>query len=71
VPASKGFSKYHFALAWLFEISESNLPARLSLSEFILGKQAKKALQKGLTKAFVKTTLFNIIFLLRTKRRPI
>ena len=40
---SKGFPKDRLALAWLFEISESNLPGWMSIFEFILRRQAKKA----------------------------
>jgi quercetin dioxygenase-like cupin family protein len=43
---SKGFPKDRLALAWLFEISESNLPGWMSLFEFILRYQAKKAKQR-------------------------
>lgn len=54
----KGFPKDRLALAWLFEISESNLPGWMSIFEFILRKQAKKARAKGidkdLTKKYVK-----------------
>lgn len=45
-----GFPKDKLALAWLFDISESNLPGLMSLFEFILRKQAKKARQKGIDK---------------------
>ena len=45
-----GFPKDRLALAWLFDISESNLPGWMSVFEFILRKQAKKARQKGLDK---------------------
>ncbi len=55
---SNGFPKDKLALAWLFDISESNLPGWMSLFEFILRKQAKKARQKGidrqLTERYVK-----------------
>ena len=44
----KGFPKNKLALAWLFDISESNLPGWMSIFEFILRKQAKKARTKGL-----------------------
>ena len=47
---SNDFPKDKFALAWLFEISESNLPGWLSLIEPILRRQAKKAVLKGLDK---------------------
>jgi len=45
-----GFPKDKLALAWLFEISESNLPGWMSVFEFILRRQAKKAKQKGIDK---------------------
>ena len=40
-----GFPKDRLALAWLFSISESNLPGWMSVFEFILRKQAKKAIE--------------------------
>jgi quercetin dioxygenase-like cupin family protein len=43
-----GFPKNKLTLAWLFDISESNLPGWMSLFEFILRKQARKARQKGI-----------------------
>ena len=43
-----GFPKDKLALAWLFDISESNLPGWMSLFEFILRAQAKKARKKGI-----------------------
>jgi quercetin dioxygenase-like cupin family protein len=46
----KGFPKDRLALAWLFEISESNLPGWMSLFEFILRRQAKKAKALGIDK---------------------
>jgi len=46
----KGLPKNKLALAWLFDISESNLPGWMSIFEFILRKQAKKALAKGIDK---------------------
>ena len=45
-----GFPKDKLALAWLFDISESNLPGWMSLIEFILKAQAKKARKKGIDK---------------------
>lgn len=48
---NKGFPNDRLALAWLFEISESNLPGWMSVFEFILRKQAKKAKARGLDKA--------------------
>jgi len=47
---SNGFPKDKLALAWLFDISESNLPGWMSLFEFILRRQAKKARAKGIDK---------------------
>ena len=51
---SKGFPKNRLALAWLFEISESNLPGWMSIFEFILRRQAKKARALGLDKELVE-----------------
>ncbi|MGH2553385.1 MAG: hypothetical protein ACRDEB_06685, partial [Chitinophagaceae bacterium] len=48
-----GFPKDKLALAWLFEISESNLPGWMSMFEFILKLQAKKARKKGLDKFLI------------------
>ena len=48
-----GFPKDKLALAWLFDISESNLPGWMSVFEFILRKQAKKAKEKGVDKALL------------------
>jgi len=45
-----GFPKDRLALAWLFMISESNLPGWRSIFEFILRNQAKKAVAKGIDK---------------------
>jgi len=50
----KGFPKDRLALAWLFDISESNLPGWMSIFEFILRKQAKKARKKGIDKELVE-----------------
>ena len=50
----KGFPKDRVALAWLFDISESNLPGWLSLIEFILRRQAKKARTTGLDKSLIE-----------------
>ncbi len=47
---ANGFPKDKLALAWLFDISESNLPGWMSLFEFILRKQAKKARKRGIDK---------------------
>ncbi len=48
-----GFPKDKLALAWLFDISESNLPGWRSIFEGILRKQAKKARSKGLDKSLM------------------
>lgn len=48
---ANGFPKDKLALAWLFDISESNLPGWMSIFEFILRRQAKKAREKGIDKA--------------------
>ncbi len=45
-----GFPQDKLALAWLFDISESNLPGWMSIFEFVLRKQAKKARAKGIDK---------------------
>lgn len=50
---SKGFPKNRLALAWLFDISESNLPGWMSIFEFILRRQAVKAKAKGLDKELI------------------
>lgn len=50
----KGFPKNRLALAWLFEISESNLPGWMSIFEFILRRQAKKARAMGLDRELVQ-----------------
>jgi len=49
-----GFPKDKYALAWLFDISESNLPGWMSLFEGILRKQAKKARAKGIDKQLLE-----------------
>ena len=53
-----GFPKDKLALAWLCDISESNLPGWMSIFEFILRNQAKKArlngLDQELTEKYVK-----------------
>lgn len=51
---SKGFPKDRLALAWLFEISESNLPGWMSVFEFILRRQARKAKAKGLDQEMIQ-----------------
>lgn len=48
-----GFPKDRLALAWLFDISESNLPGWMSLFEFILRRQAKKARKKEIDKKLI------------------
>ena len=48
-----GFPKDKLALAWLFDISESNLPGWMSIFEFILRKQAKTARKKGIDKQLI------------------
>ncbi|TND00497.1 MAG: cupin [Bacteroidetes bacterium] len=45
---AKGMPKDPLSLAWLFSISESNIPGWRSVFEFILNAQAKKALKKGI-----------------------
>ncbi len=50
----KGFPKDKLALAWLFEISESNLPGWMSIFEFILRRQAKAAKAKGIDKKLIE-----------------
>lgn len=47
---SKGMPKNKLALAWLFSISESNLPGWRSIFEGLLRRQAKKAIEKGIDK---------------------
>lgn len=49
----KGFPRNPLALAWLFEISESNLPGWRSIFEFILRRQAAKAKRIGLDKILI------------------
>ncbi len=49
-----GFPKDKLALAWLFDISESNLPGWMSLFEFILRGQAKKARRKGIDRKLIE-----------------
>jgi len=46
----KGFPKNKYALAWLFSISESNLPGLLSLFEVVLRRRARKAIKAGIDK---------------------
>ncbi|MCF6132120.1 cupin domain-containing protein [Flavobacterium wongokense] len=48
-----GFPKDRLALAWLFDISESNLPGWMSIFEFILRRQSKKAIAKGIDKTLI------------------
>jgi len=49
-----GFPKDKLTLAWLFDISESNLPGWMSMFEFILRRQARKARKKGIDAALIK-----------------
>lgn len=49
-----GFPKDKLALAWLFDISESNLPGWMSLFEFILRARARKAREKGIDKTLTE-----------------
>lgn len=49
-----GFPKDKLSLAWLFEISESNLPGWMSMFEFILRKRAKKAREKAIDRQLIK-----------------
>jgi quercetin dioxygenase-like cupin family protein len=51
---NKGFPKDRLALAWLFEISESNLPGWMSIFEFILRRQAKKARQQKIDRQLIE-----------------
>ncbi len=51
---ANGFPKDKLALAWLFDISESNLPGWMSFFEFILRGQAKKARKKGIDKQLIE-----------------
>ncbi len=46
-----GFPKDRLALAWLFEISESNLPGWMSIFEAILRRQARRARARGIDKS--------------------
>lgn len=50
----KGLPKNPLALAWLFDISESNLPGWRSIFEFILRRQAAKAKRIGLDRKLVE-----------------
>lgn len=49
-----GFPKDRLALAWLFDISESNLPGWRSIFEFILRRQAKAACKKGIDRQLLE-----------------
>src|SRR5690349_4122755 len=51
---SNGFPKDKLALAWLFDISESNLPGWMSIFEFILRRQARTARRKGIDKRLLE-----------------
>lgn len=50
---SNGFPKDKLTLAWIFDISESNLPGWMSMFEFILRRQARRARQKGVDRALI------------------
>jgi quercetin dioxygenase-like cupin family protein len=50
---ANGFPKDKHALAWLFEISESNLPGWRSIFEFMLRNWSKKAKKKGIDKELI------------------
>lgn len=50
---ANGFPKDKLALAWLFEISESNLPGWMSIFEFVLRRQAKKAREKHIDRVLI------------------
>ncbi len=49
-----GFPKDKYALAWLFDISESNLPGWMSLFEGILRRQAKAAVKRATDKLLLE-----------------
>ena len=49
-----GFPKNPLALGWLFVISESNLPGWRNIFEFILRRQARKAIATGLDKQLIE-----------------
>jgi quercetin dioxygenase-like cupin family protein len=49
-----GFPKDAVSLAWLFDISESNLPGWRSMFEPLLRWQAKKARKKGIDKQLLE-----------------
>ncbi|MFT3701972.1 MAG: cupin domain-containing protein [Agriterribacter sp.] len=49
-----GFPKDGLALAWLFQVSESNLPGWMSIFEWILRSRAKKAQAKGIDKKLIE-----------------
>ena len=49
-----GFPKDKLALAWLLDISESNLPERRRIFESILRRQAKKAVKQGTNKVLME-----------------
>jgi quercetin dioxygenase-like cupin family protein len=51
---ANGFPKDRLALAWLFSISESNLPGWMSLFEFVLRRQAKVAVKKGIDRSLTE-----------------
>jgi quercetin dioxygenase-like cupin family protein len=49
-----GFPKDKYALAWLFDISESNLPGWMSILEGLLRWQAKTARKKGIDQKLIE-----------------
>lgn len=50
---ARGFPNDRLALAWLFEISESNLPGWMSVFEFFLRRQARKAKASGIDRQLI------------------
>lgn len=50
---AKGMPKSLLAMAWLFSISETNLPGRMSMLEPLLRWQARRAIKKGLDKRLI------------------
>ena len=51
---SNGFPKDKLALAWLFDISDSNLQGWISFFDFILRRLAKKVRKKGVDKQLIE-----------------
>lgn len=49
-----GLPKDNLALAWLFDISESNLPGWRRIFDFVLRRQAQKARAQGIDKALTE-----------------